>query len=58
MNVLVQDVVIQVPIAIAANVCDVNVAVLAEIVDSAAACSATADAVASPGPIAGLPTLP
>jgi hypothetical protein len=52
-NVLLQDVLIQVPIAVAANVCDVNVAVLAEITDEAAACEATADAAARPGPGAG-----
>jgi hypothetical protein len=49
-NVLVDDVLVQVPIAVAANVCDVNVALLAEIVDEAAACNATADATATPGP--------
>jgi len=42
-NVLVQDVVVQVPIALAANVCDLNVAVLADIEDDAAACNADAD---------------
>src|SRR5215211_1398112 len=52
-NVLLDDVLVQVPIAVAANVCDVNVAVLAEITDEAAACEATADAAASPGPGAG-----
>jgi hypothetical protein len=49
-NVLLDDVLVQVPIAVAANVCDVNVAVLAEITDEAAACEATADAAAEPGP--------
>ena len=46
-NVLIDDLVVQLPIALAANVCDINVAVLAEITDGAAACNAdsTADAV-------------
>jgi len=48
-NVLVDDVLVQVPIAVAANVCDVNVAVLAQIDDEAEACEATADAAAQPG---------
>ena len=52
-NVLVDDVLIQVPIAVAANVCDVNVAVLADLVDDAHACEATADAAAQPGPGSG-----
>ena len=42
-NVLVDDVVVQVPIALAANICDVNVAILAEVADDAAACNADAD---------------
>jgi hypothetical protein len=45
-NVNVSGVTVQVPIAVAANVCDVNVAVLAELVDSAAACDADASSVA------------
>jgi hypothetical protein len=49
-NVLVSDVLVQVPIAVAANICDVNVAVLADIDDAAEACVATADAAAEPGP--------
>jgi hypothetical protein len=49
-NVLVDDVLVQAPIAIAANICDVNVAVLAEIDDAAETCVATADAAAQPGP--------
>jgi hypothetical protein len=49
-NVAVQDVVVQLPISVAANVCDVNVAVLAEIADDAGACEATADSAASAGP--------
>ena len=52
-NVLLDDVLVQVPVSVAANVCDVNVAVLAEIVDTARACTATADAAAQPGPGAG-----
>ena len=43
-NVLVQDVVVQVPVALAANICDINVAVLADVADDAAACNADADA--------------
>lgn len=40
-NVLIEDVVVQVPIGVAANVCDVNVAVLAELgPDEAAPCEA------------------
>ena len=49
-NVAVEDVIVQVPIAVAANVCDVNVAVLAEVQDDAAACEATADSMATAGP--------
>ena len=48
-NVLVDDVVIQVPIALAANICDVNVAVLANVLDDASACEAVAGAEAQPG---------
>jgi len=48
-NVLIDDVLVQLPISVAANVCDVNVAVLARVVDDASACEATADAVAQPG---------
>jgi hypothetical protein len=48
-NVLVDDVVVQVPVAVAANVCDVNVAILATVLDDASACEATADAAASQG---------
>ena len=43
-NVLVTDVAVQVPIGIAANVCDVNVAVLVnEFLDQASDCNADAD---------------
>jgi hypothetical protein len=48
-NVLVDDVVVQAPIAVAANVCDVNVAVLAEVLDDASACEAVAGSEAQPG---------
>ena len=48
-NVLIDDVVVQVPIAVAANVCDVNVAVLANVLDDASACEAVAGADAQPG---------
>ena len=44
-NVNVSDIVVQVPIALAANVCDVNVAVLVnDLVDDAADCQADGDA--------------
>src|SRR5215207_10641109 len=49
-NVAVEDVIVQAPIAVAANVCDVNVAVLASFIDDAAACEATADSTATAGP--------
>jgi hypothetical protein len=52
-NVLIDDVLVQVPIAVAANVCDVNVAVLARVLDDAKACEASADAIAQPGPGGG-----
>jgi hypothetical protein len=46
-NVLVSDVTVQVPIAVAANVCDLNVAALVDLVqDEAAACEADASSVA------------
>jgi hypothetical protein len=48
-NVLVDDVVVQAPIAVAANVCDVNVNVLANMLDDANACTAVAGADAQPG---------
>src|SRR5215211_7509187 len=48
-NVAVEDVIVQVPVAVAANICDVNVAVLAQLADDAEACNATADAAAQPG---------
>jgi hypothetical protein len=53
-NVLVDDVLVQVPVSVAANVCDVNVVLLADIVnDDAAACDATAESRATQGPGAG-----
>jgi hypothetical protein len=55
-NVAVEDVIVQAPIALAANVCDVNVAVLAEVADDAAACEATADSAATAGPSGNGPT--
>jgi hypothetical protein len=46
-NVRVSDVTVQVPLAVAANVCDVNVAVLVDLIDEAAAsCNADASTVA------------
>jgi hypothetical protein len=46
-NVIIADNVVQVPISVAANICDVNVAVLVDLVnDDAAACTADATAVA------------
>jgi hypothetical protein len=55
-NVAVEDVIVQVPVAVAANVCDVNVAVLAQVADDAAACEATADSTATAGPNGHQPT--
>ena len=55
-NVAVEDVVVQVPVAVAANLCDINVAVLAEVRDDAAACEATADSTATAGPNSNRPT--
>jgi hypothetical protein len=49
-NVALEDVIVQLPIAVAANVCDLNVAVLSEIADDAGTCTATADSAASAGP--------
>jgi hypothetical protein len=55
-NVAVEDVTVQIPISVAANVCDVNVAVLAQMTDQARMCTATADSAASAGPSQGGPT--
>jgi hypothetical protein len=50
-NVAVEDVIVQVPVSVAANICDVNVAVLvSEFNDEAAACEATAESTATAGP--------
>ena len=54
-NVAVQDVVVQAPISLAANICDVNVAVLAEVADEAEACEATAASFATAGPSSNAP---
>ena len=52
-NVNITDVAVQVPIGIAANVCDVNVAVLVgDLVDDAAQCNADADSDAEITPVA------
>ena len=48
-NVQVGDVTVLVPIAVAANLCDVSVNVLAEQADAPARCTATAESVATPG---------
>ncbi len=49
-NVVIRDVTIQVPIAIAANLCDINVNILAEQVRNGDTdCDADAESVASPG---------
>ena len=48
-NVLLDDVVVQVPVAVAANICDVNVAVLADVLDDGTACQAVAASEAQPG---------
>lgn len=48
-NVALEDVTVQLPIAVAANVCDLNVAVIAEIADEGGTCEATADSAASSG---------
>ena len=53
-NVQISDVTILVPIAIAANVCDINVNILALQVDAGdTTCNATAESFASPGPDGG-----
>jgi hypothetical protein len=49
-NVVIRDVTIQVPIAIAANLCDINVNVLAQQVRMGdTECDATAESIATPG---------
>jgi hypothetical protein len=50
-NVRISDVTVQVPLAVAANICDVNVAVLVDLIDDAAAsCDADASSVAEDRP--------
>ena len=49
-NVNISDVIVQLPITVAANVCDVNVNVLATQIDRPAECDADADAEARPRP--------
>jgi hypothetical protein len=48
-NVAIEDVTVQVPVSIAANVCDLNVVAIAELVDEGSECVATADSAASAG---------
>jgi hypothetical protein len=48
-NVLVDDVVVQVPVAVAANICDVNVAILGSVLDDSTACMAASDSDARAG---------
>jgi hypothetical protein len=49
-NVQVGDITIQVPVAVAANICDLSVNVLARQLDTGdATCVATADSIATPG---------
>ena len=53
-NVNISDITVQVPVSVAANVCDVNVAVLAAALDAGqSTCTATAETLASRGPGAG-----
>jgi len=49
-NVNISDVTVQVPVGVAANLCDVNAAVLATVVDQPAECDATAESIATRGP--------
>jgi hypothetical protein len=48
-NVAIEDVTVQVPISIAANICDLNVVALGELQDAGSACVATADSAANAG---------
>lgn len=48
-NVLVGGVIVQVPVAVAANICDVNVAILGDVLDDGTACEAIADSDAQAG---------
>ena len=53
-NVQISDVTVLVPIAIAANLCDINVNILAlQVDDGDTTCEATAESFASPGPGGG-----
>jgi len=52
-NVNISDVTVQVPVGVAANLCDVNAAVLATVVDTPAECDATAESIATRGPGSG-----
>jgi hypothetical protein len=51
-NVAISDVTVQVPISVAANLCDINAAVLVGDFadDGSATCEATAESIATPGP--------
>ena len=50
-NVNISDVTVQVPVSVAANLCDINVAVLSQQAKlGGASCQATADTIASHGP--------
>jgi hypothetical protein len=52
-NLNLEDIAVQVPIGIAANICDVNVAVLVSVLgDNASPCTATADSLATITPAA------
>ena len=49
-NVQLSDITVAVPVAVAANLCDINVNVLAALVDAGeTTCTATAESAASPG---------
>ena len=53
-NVNISDITVQAPVSVAANICDVNVAVLAAALDAGeSTCTATAETLASRGPGAG-----
>ncbi len=54
-NVAIGDVTILVPVSVAANICDTTVAILADNVDEAAQCTATAESLATPGAGGGSP---
>jgi hypothetical protein len=48
-NVAIGNVIVQVPVGVAANICDTTIAILAENADEAAQCTATAETFASSG---------